>query len=116
MPRKPPKVRMMKPRIPTADFRTCKPLPRTFANRLKADPLLGFYQSPEWRQLRAAVIQERGPTCEQCGTVSSRPIVDHKTEIRDGGARLERSNLVVVCASCHGMKTYRARAERLGLA
>lgn len=115
MPRKPPKVRMMKPRIPTAEFRTVIPRPRTFANRVASDALLQFYQTSEWRQLRAAVIEERGTTCQQCGTDTSAPIVDHKREIRDGGEPLERSNLVVVCRSCHGLKTYRARAERFGL-
>jgi 5-methylcytosine-specific restriction enzyme A len=116
MARKAPKVRMLKPLLKAADFRTVPVKPQTFANRVAADPLLRFYQGQEWRELRAAVIRERGTRCEACGTDTPNPIVDHRQEIRDGGARLDRGNLLVTCRSCHQTKTYQARAERYGLA
>ncbi|MGG7524117.1 HNH endonuclease [bacterium BS0013] len=116
MPRKPPRVRFQKPRVPTAEFRTCPPPARTFANRLKADPYLGFYQSNEWRSLRDAVIRERGRCCQRCGKEGGRVYVDHIQELRDGGAGLDRSNLQILCSSCHVVKSGEARASRLGIA
>lgn len=115
MPRKPPKVRMMKPRLQAMDHRTCPPRPRTYANRVAEDPILAFYNSTEWRNLRAAIIRERGPTCQKCGTHADRPYCDHIEEIRDGGERLNPVGIEVLCASCHGLKTAQARARRFGL-
>jgi 5-methylcytosine-specific restriction protein A len=115
MPRKPPKVRIMKPALKTADFRTCPPPPRSYASRLADDPGMAFYSSAAWRALRASIIAKRGPTCETCGSVTERPIVDHLTEIRDGGAPLDPDNCAVKCASCHTRKTGQARAARFGL-
>lgn len=116
MARKPPRVRFQKPRIPTAEFRTVLPPPRTFANRLKSDPHLGFYQSPEWRSLSNAVLQERGRCCQRCHKEGGRMYVDHINELRDGGAALDRSNLQILCSSCHVVKSGEARARRLGIA
>jgi len=71
-----------------------------------------FYDSPEWRELVREVIRERGRRCEACGASSGRIYTDHIVEIRDGGARLDRGNLKLLCASCHGSKTASARAAR----
>jgi 5-methylcytosine-specific restriction endonuclease McrA len=106
----------MKPRVPTAEFRTVLPPPRTFENRLKADPSLGFYQSPEWRSLRDAVLRERGRHCARCGKEGGRVYVDHVEELRDGGAPLDRNNLQILCSSCHVVKSGEARARRFGIA
>jgi 5-methylcytosine-specific restriction enzyme A len=38
--------------------------------------------------------------------------VDHKTELRDGGAPLDRRNVWLLCGSCHSLKTARERARR----
>ena len=116
MARKPPRVRMMQPRLKAAEFRTVLPPARTFANRLKADPHLSFYQSNEWRSLRDAVIRERGRHCARCGKEGGRVYVDHIEEVRDGGAPLDRSNLQILCSSCHVVKSGEARARRLGIA
>lgn len=116
MARKPPRVRFMKPRVPTAEYRTVLPAPRTFENRRKADPHLEFYQSPQWRSLRDTIIRERGRCCQRCGKEGGRVYVDHIDELRDGGAPLNRSNLQVLCSSCHVIKSGEARARRLNLA
>ena len=48
----------------------------------------GFYRSPEWRGLAAAVKRERGARCQRCGS-GHRVIADHVIELRDGGAPLD---------------------------
>ena len=77
---------------------------------------LPFYQSPEWRELKASVIRERGKRCEAkgCGAVGF-VIADHIVEIRDGGAKLDRLNIKLLCAKCHRRKTAKAKRARLGL-
>lgn len=88
---------------------------RSAPPRLKAAPkkALPFYQSPEWTALRAAVIAERGKRCEAegCGH-SGFVIADHIVEIRDGGAKLDKSNIRLLCARCHGKKTALAKRRR----
>ena len=115
MPRKPPRVHFMKPRVPTAEFRTVIPKPRTHASRLAQDPGLAFYSSTAWRALRAAVVKERGNRCEECGSTPSRVYLDHIVELRDDGEPLERSNLMLRCGSCHTRKSGQARARRFGI-
>ena len=107
MARKPPRLKMVQPQLKAAEFRTCPPPPK------KADD---FYSSAPWRDLRSAILRERGPTCEKCGAQGGRVYLDHITELRDGGAALDRSNLMILCPSCHTAKTGQARARRLGLA
>jgi 5-methylcytosine-specific restriction enzyme A len=38
--------------------------------------------------------------------------VDHIVELKDGGAPLDRSNLWLLCGSCHSLKTAGERARR----
>ena len=114
--KKRPRLGKLPPLVKTADFRTCAPRPPTYANRLAADPILGFYNSAPWRNLRASILRERGPNCQKCGAHADRPYCDHVQEIRDGGAQLDPSNVEVLCASCHAIKTGQARARRLGIA
>lgn len=51
------------------------------------------------------------PACRGCGT-SERLQVDHITEIADGGAPYDHSNLQTLCEDCHKEKTAAARALR----
>ncbi len=73
-----------------------------------ADP---FYNSPEWRALASEVKKERGNKCEICGS-RNRVIADHIKEIRDGGARLDKSNIQLLCTKHHNQKTHAERARR----
>ena len=93
----------LKPALTCLDVRTAQPAPK-----LAED----FYSSRPWRSLVAAVMQERGRTCEHCGTHEGRLYVDHIIELKDGGAPLNRANLQILCASCHGMKTQSVRRVR----
>jgi 5-methylcytosine-specific restriction endonuclease McrA len=74
-----------------------------------------FYSSAEWQRFRAEVIAERGKRCEApgCTAKSGRVYLDHVHELKDGGAPLDRVNVMVLCASHHGQKTARAKAARL---
>jgi len=105
-----PKLRTLKPRVAIADLRRVKPPRKT------GDP---FYSSREWRQLLADIIVERGRRCEDpnCSTPHGpwRMIYgDHIVERADGGAELERSNIMLRCPHCHGRKTADERRKRLG--
>ena len=84
-----------------------------------------FYLSPEWRGLMDEIIVERfgsramarceDPQCTMPWRRGIRVIGDHIIEIKDGGALLDKSNVLCRCGSCHTRKTARARAARLGM-
>ncbi len=38
--------------------------------------------------------------------------VDHRVELKDGGAPLDRKNVWLLCGSCHSLKTARERGRR----
>lgn len=103
------KLRTLGDRVSTADTRKVRPQPKV------ADP---FYTTAEWKQFRDQIIAERGARCEnpRCRTPRGpwgRVIVDHIVELRDGGAKLDRSNVQILCYSCHTQKTMEARAVRM---
>lgn len=76
-----------------------------------ADP---FYVSDAWKRLVRRIKRERGDRCCRCGS-GHRVAGDHIVEIRDGGARLDASNVQLLCAGCHNRKTAAARRARSGL-
>ena len=99
-----------------ARLRQLKPRLATIKPRLPTAPkvALPFYQSAEWKALRDKVIDQRGKRCEQCGREGF-VIADHVNEIRDGGAKLDPNNIMLLCAPCHGRKTEQRKRERAGL-
>ncbi len=97
------RVPVMRPTLRTVSTRTVKPIRGDAAAR-SAKPTLDFYGSVAWKAIRLQVQRECKRTCQQCGKSDTRIYVDHIVELRDGGAPLERSNLVGLCASCHGKK------------
>ncbi|MEH6721304.1 MAG: HNH endonuclease signature motif containing protein [Aurantimonas endophytica] len=74
-----------------------------------ADP---FYLSPEWRRLMADIKRHRGNACEDVGPHAGRIMGDHIVEVKDGGARLDPSNIMLRCTACHNRKTHREKAAR----
>ncbi|PLX37005.1 MAG: hypothetical protein C0605_07740 [Hyphomicrobiales bacterium] len=88
---------------------------KSLSGRLKVPPKKAdaFYQSKAWRRLAAIVKRERGNTCEQCGATNVRLIADHIIEIKDGGDRLSRRNIQVLCYPCHNRKTATAARQRV---
>lgn len=85
----------------------------------KADP---FYLSPPWRALMDAIIAERfgdraNTRCQRadCKFPDRRGIRifgHHVVEVKDGGALLDRRNILCICGSCHTIVTAHARGER----
>jgi 5-methylcytosine-specific restriction enzyme A len=73
-----------------------------------------FYQSPAWREFSATVKAERGNRCEEagCGYHGPRLIADHIIEVKDGGALLDRRNILIRCTPCHNRKTAQAQRQR----
>jgi 5-methylcytosine-specific restriction endonuclease McrA len=104
------RLRTLPPRLQALDTRRVKPPPKQTAP---------FYLSPEWRQLMARLIAERGRCCERCGRTGNtdgswlRLFGDHVVELKDGGAELDPGNIRLLCGSCHSTKTAKARADRM---
>lgn len=97
-------MKMLKPLLKTMDARTVQPIPKV------VEP---FYLSKEWRDLIDSIKRERGDKCERCPRHHVRLFGDHIVELRDGGAPLDRTNVMLLCGSCHTAKTAKARAERM---
>lgn len=57
-----------------------------------------YLQSEHWRELRNAVVEERGGRCERCGS-TARLVVHHKTYDRVGHEHPR--DLEVLCRDCH---------------
>lgn len=73
-----------------------------------------FYQTTEWRKLRAA-YRRAHPLCEEClrkGRTEPANVVDHIKEITDGGDPLDWNNLQSLCRACHNRKTAKERQRR----
>jgi 5-methylcytosine-specific restriction protein A len=60
--------------------------------------------------LRKRAIREQ-PACRNCGSTADLE-VDHIIEVADGGSLADRSNLQVLCHSCHLLKTAAQRSHR----
>jgi 5-methylcytosine-specific restriction endonuclease McrA len=63
-----------------------------------------FYNSKEWRECQAAVMQSKNHTCERCGHLAL--IVHHKIHIApanidDPNITLNWDNLQALCLDCH---------------
>ena len=80
------------------------------SQRKQRDPRWGFYQTREWKALRAAFIR-RFPVCVLCGSKAKH--VDHIVPIKvDWSRRLDPANLRPLCHSCHSSVTLKARNQR----
>ena len=69
-------------------------------------PDYDFYNSRDWRKLRAYILAGE-PLCRECTAVAT--VVDHIKPIRLGGSKWSHENLQPMCASCHNKKS---RSER----
>ena len=74
----------------------------------RMDEAEAFYESPEWKVLRDAIIEEQGSSCRECGAA-----IDSDGEVTVGHrlARseyphlaLSRDNLRVLCRPCNPRK------------
>lgn len=67
-----------------------------------------FYLSPQWRKF-SRWWRSLHPLCSVCGREGQ--MVDHKTPISRGGAKLDPDNVQTMCWRCHNRKTGRERSE-----
>lgn len=59
-----------------------------------------FYKSKEWKRLRESFLIEKHYLCESCFQPAN--TVHHIVEVsEDWSKRLDRDNLMSVCAACH---------------
>lgn len=73
----------------------------------------GFYQSTQWRAVRATFLRKH-PLCVRCQQgerIVAAVVVDHIQPLKRGGARFDESNLQALCVSCHNRKTARETAQ-----
>ena len=73
-----------------------------------------FYLSKRWRRFRAWYLSAF-PLCALCakeGRSKVATILDHITELTDGGAELDVDNVQGLCAACHNRKTAEMRKNR----
>ena len=84
--------------------------------------LNNFYASSRWMKLRAALIAERGPRCQQCGKVESNParLTGHHTieltpeNVGDASISLNPKYIKIVCRDCHDAVHQRFGHENTG--
>lgn len=76
---------------------------------------LPYYQTPEHKAWREAVIARSGGRCQWpgCGRRDNRMFADHIVEIKDGGARTDLANGQCLCGAHHSIKTTAERTRRL---
>ena len=77
----------------------------------EADP---FYLTVRWRRFRNWYLAQH-PLCEMCereGRQTIATMVDHVTEIKDGGALTDEENAQSLCSKCHAMKTSMTKNHR----
>jgi len=73
---------------------------------------MALYQSRQWRELRQALIIERGLHCQLCGRMVSHPsnlIGDHIEEltpdnVNNPAISLNPDNVQLICEDCHNQK------------
>jgi len=74
------------------------------------NPWQPFYDTVQWRRMRDVVRREER-ACQACGATTNLE-VDHIVALSDGGGRLDRANLRVLCRDCHEHKTHEDRQSR----
>jgi 5-methylcytosine-specific restriction protein A len=105
--------------MPDRRPRTLRPALRSLSTAVaKPPPKLSdpFYASPAWIKVRDLARRLLPPVCARCGASGSRLCADHIRELKDGGAPLDLSNVQLLCAGCHQLKSAEARASRDGRA
>lgn len=77
----------------------------------------GFYQTPEWKNLRAEVFAEANGLCQHClvkGIIRAGKEIHHKIPIeKDFSRRFEKDNLVCLCPECHSAEHKRGNNSPL---
>ena len=75
---------------------------------------VNIYKSSRWKHLRNAKLAIN-PLCEDhllANRAVPAQMVDHVTEIEDGGDPWDMNNLRSLCNACHNSKTSRTKQQR----
>lgn len=75
---------------------------------------IAFYSSSEWKALRSARMKDPDYREAIRRADGGRVILDHKHEIKDGGAPLDPRNTQWLTMAEHTAKTEAAKAARVG--
>lgn len=80
--------------------------PHRYYDQYVRDPQYDrFYKSAQWKKKREQVLRRDGYLCQQClnqERYQQADMVHHIVEVKDNWSkRLELSNLVSLCHSCH---------------
>lgn len=76
-----------------------------------------FYQSQQWRRVRASFLADH-PLCEECqkrGLVVAARVVDHIVPINEGGERYDPRNFQALCDKCHNKKSGREAHKKISV-
>ena len=99
------------PNLPTGNKKNWqRPSKRRDQGRIRTETDK-FYHTPAWRAVRARFLKLY-PFCVECkrkGIIKSGRVVDHITPIKQGGDKLNYSNLQTLCDSCHAKKSGKER-------
>jgi 5-methylcytosine-specific restriction endonuclease McrA len=68
------------------------------------------YHSPAWPALRLAVLNAARWRCHWCGGAATQ--ADHVVALVEGGAPLDRNNLVASCGPCNLARGRHQRSKR----
>lgn len=83
-------------------------------NAKRESKYAAFYNSQAWALLRELVLSECGRVCELCKSELA-TTVHHRVPLKaDWSKRLDRANMVGVCADCHDREHERFAHQGLG--
>ncbi len=105
-------LRNLRPALPVLDPRTARPAPKTADRELLTSEHRAWREDVLSRAGHRCEWVERGVRCDRTAP-THRLFADHVVERQDGGAALDASNGRCLCASHHGLETFRERAKRM---
>lgn len=89
---------------------------KAYDEKVRDQKAAAFYRSAQWIKLRNLAMQRAGGLCEACrrhGQVVPADEVHHKVPIsEDWSRRLDPSNLICLCKSCHRTEHERMKRGR----
>lgn len=79
-------------------------------NQKRNKQYTAFYNSKEWKNMRALRMQTDNYKCQQCGQIAEE--VDHIIPIqKDWSKRLDWNNTQALCTDCHNKKHDRFQSK-----
>lgn len=98
------KINKTRTRLPWAPKKESKPFQR---DQRKVEDDQSFYNKAAWRKL-SELVKKETPLCEVCaaaGRLRIAQYTDHLIRWQEGGAKLDRRNLMAMCKHDHNRKS-----------